>query len=273
MVKKCEAGKQQAKKARLELEEVTVDPNVEEVVIEENNQQTTDKKFERPIGIKAAKAAAKAEKKDANTQLEVDRQIAAAQRDKAEAAQTQAWTTRDEFLLKLIALNPESNEAKEWMVLKIVEAVSEAKELKLRKQKELEALEEEMARSKKPEKTLKPARFVHSNPIIEKVPEVASGNVINDTVSSLSLQSKSDQHQQKQNFCCTGDYCFVSNGHQVVCGMTCRVCNKPCHSNCCETDEYGFKSCTSCEKIQACVAVEMPLKFRTVLSSTILLAP
>ena len=40
MVKKCEAGKQQAKKARLELEEVTADPNVEEIVIEENNQQT-----------------------------------------------------------------------------------------------------------------------------------------------------------------------------------------------------------------------------------------
>jgi len=244
MVKKCEDGKQQAKKARLELEEVTVDPNVEEDFNEENNQQT-DKKFERPIGIKAAKAAIKAEKKDNNMQLEVDRQIAAAQRDKAEAAQTQARTTRDEFLLKLIAFNPDTAEAKEWMALKIAEAVTEAKEMKIKKEKELEALEEEMARSKKPEKTLKPARFVHTNSI------VASGNVTLDTVSSLSLQSDSDRQQRKQNVCCAGDFCFVSNGHRVVCGMTCRVCTKPCHSDCCDDDEYGFKICTQCAKVQA----------------------
>jgi hypothetical protein len=65
VVKKCEAGKQQAKKARLELEGVTADPNVEEIAIEENNQQTMKyKKCQHPIGIKAAKAAVKAENKD-----------------------------------------------------------------------------------------------------------------------------------------------------------------------------------------------------------------
>ena len=181
IVKRCEDGKKQAKKARLELEEITADPNVEEVEVEENNQQMMDVKPQRPTGIKAAKAAVKTEKKDANTQLEVDRQIAAAQRGKAEAAQTQARTTRDEFLLKLITLNPESAEAKEWVALKIAEAVTEAKELKLKKEKEVQQMEEEMARSKKleePKKTLKPARFVMHTP------EVASATV---TLSSFLL--------------------------------------------------------------------------------------
>ena len=65
--------------------------------------------------IRAAKAAVKMEKKDGNTQLELDRQIAAAQRGKAKAAPTQARTLRDEFLLKLIAFNPDTAEVKEWV--------------------------------------------------------------------------------------------------------------------------------------------------------------
>jgi|Transcript_8331 hypothetical protein len=49
-----------------------------------------------------------------------------------------------------------------------------------------------------------------------------------------------------------GDYCYVSNGHKVVCGMTCRRCRQSCHFDCCEDDEYGFKICASCEKERAC---------------------
>ena len=45
----------------------------------------------------------------------------------------EARTTRDEFLLKLIAFNPDAVESKEWMALKIAEAVYEAKEMKLKK--------------------------------------------------------------------------------------------------------------------------------------------
>jgi hypothetical protein len=60
------------------------------------------------------------------------------------------------------------------------------------------------------------------------------------------------QQQQTNNICCAGDYCFVSNGHKVVCGMTCNRCRQSCHFDCCEDDEYGFKICASCEKERAC---------------------
>ena len=59
VVKKCEDGKKQAKKAHLALEEIMADPNVEEVGVQENNQQMMDVKPQRPTGIKAAKAAVK----------------------------------------------------------------------------------------------------------------------------------------------------------------------------------------------------------------------
>ena len=145
-VKRAEAGKQ-AKKAHKELAEITADAN-SEIVIDDENEETKDEKPQRPIGIKAAKAALKVEKKEAYSQLQVDRQIAEAQRGKAEAAQTQARTLRDEFLLKLIAFNPAAAEAKEWMALKIAEAVTEAKEMKLKKERELEQMEEEMSQSR-----------------------------------------------------------------------------------------------------------------------------
>ena len=67
----------------------------------------------------------------------MDRQIEAAQRGKVEAAQNQARTLRDEFLLKLILFNSDAAEAKEWMALKIAEAVTKAKEIKFDKKREL----------------------------------------------------------------------------------------------------------------------------------------
>ena len=141
------------------------------------------------------------------------------------------------------------------MALKIAGAVTEAKEMKIKKEREQEAMEEEMARLKKAEeqkKTLMPARFVH-NSNVEKEAKVALANVTLSSVSSLSLSSEcNQQQQQKQSLCCTGDYCFASNGHKVVCGMTCRVCDKSCHLACCESDEYGYKICYSCEKGKAC---------------------
>ena len=278
-VKKAEAGKQ-AKRARKALTEISVDANAgEEVVIdneeEEQTKETDDEKPERPIGIKAAKAALKVEKKEAYSQLQVDRQIAEAQRGKAEAAQTQARTLRDEFLLKLIAFNPAAAEAKEWMALKIAEAVTEAKEMKLKKERELEQMEEEMARLKKAEdqkKTLKPARFVRTPKDVEKedlVEPALTAVSTNSNSASSSDNSRSftstistnlsttiagevQQHQQSINLCCAGDYCYVSNGHKIVCGMTCRRCRQSCHFDCCEDDEYGFKICASCEKERAC---------------------
>jgi hypothetical protein len=160
-------------------------------------------------------------------QLEVDRLIAAAQRGKAEAAQTQARILKDEFLLKLIAFNPDAAEAKEWIVLKIAAAVIDAKEMKLKKEMELEQMVEEMARLKKDvqqKKTLKPARFVHNPNDVEKEAEVASVNVTLSSVSSESFSPECNQQQQTNNLCCAGDYCFVSNGHKVICGMTCNRC-------------------------------------------------
>ena len=206
-VKKAEAGKQ-AKRARKALTEISVDANAgEEVVIdneeEEQTKETDDEKTEHPIGIKAAKAALKVEKKEAYSQLQVDRQIAEAQRGKAETSQTQARTLRDEFLLKLFAFNPAAAEAKEWMALKIAEAVTEAKEIKLKKERDLEQMEEEMARLKKAEeqkKTLKPARFVRNPKDVEKEAEVASANVTLSSVCSVSLSTECDQQQQKKNF-------------------------------------------------------------------------
>ena len=224
-VKKAEAGKQ-AKRARKALAKISVDANVDEDVVldneeeEEETKESGQEKPQRPIGIKAAKAAVKAEKKDGNTQLEVDRQIAAAQRDKAEAAQTQLRTTRDEFLLKLISFNPDSAEAKEWMALKISEAITEAKEMKLKRERELEAMEEEMARSMKAEQknTLRPPRFVRaSKDIAEEAEDLVESAITTDSTSSSSvLLSNKVQQQQNINICCAGDHCFVSNGHKVV---------------------------------------------------------
>ena len=110
---------------------------------------------------------------------------------------------RDEFLLKLIAFNPDVVEAKEWMAMKIAEAVTEAKEMKMKKERELEQMEEEMARLKKAEeqkKTLKPARFVRNPKDVEKEAEVASANVTLSSVSSVSLSTECDQQQQKKIF-------------------------------------------------------------------------
>ena len=82
--------------------------------------------------------------------------------------------------------------------------------------------------------------------------ELTFDSVISPTASSLTATSSSSTEnnlqQQSINVCCAGDYCFVSNGHKVVCGMTCHRCDKPCHYDCCETDEYGFKVCSLCEK-------------------------
>jgi len=161
--------------------------------------------------------------------------------------------------LKLISFNPDSAEAKEWMALKISEAITEAKEMKLKRERELAAMEKEMARSKKAEqkKTLRPPRFFRASKdnIDESEDFVDSALTTASTNSSSVLLSNKVQQQEQQqniNICCAGDYCFVSNGHKVVCGMTCRVCTKPCHSSCCEDDEYGLKICTQCEKVQAC---------------------
>jgi len=129
-VKKAEAGKQ-AKKARKELAEISANDNTAEEIVVDDEEENKEREPARPIGIKAAKAAVKVEKKVAYSQLQVDKQIAEAQRGKAEAAQTQARTLRDEFLLKLIAFNPDAAEAKEWMGLKIAEAVTEAKDKNL----------------------------------------------------------------------------------------------------------------------------------------------
>ena len=194
-VKKAEAGKQQAKKARRELTEISANDNEANEVVVDDKEEEIVTESARPIGIKAAKAAVKGEKKETYLQLQVDKQIAEAQRGKAEAAQTQASATRDEFLLKLIAFNPDAEEAKEWISLKIAEAVSKARAQKLKHQKELQAMEEEMARLKE-QKILKLAPFLlpPKDKEIEVVvqPELTtvSTNISSDTASLLG-KSKS----------------------------------------------------------------------------------
>jgi len=67
------------------------------------------------------------------------------------------------------------------------------------------------------------------------------------------LSAESQQQQQKIfNVCFAGDYCVISNGHKVVCGMICRICEKVMTLQLCDSDEYGFKTCNSCVKEKAC---------------------
>jgi hypothetical protein len=75
-----------------------------------------------------------------------------------------------------------------------------------------------------------------------------SASSLTGTSSSSTDNKENNPAQQATNVCCAGDYCFVSNGHKVVCGMTCFRCDKSCHLACCVENEYGFKICSACEK-------------------------
>ena len=73
----------------------------------------------------------------------------------------------------------------------------------------------------------------------------------NASAAFSSLSTESATQQKVFNVCTAGDYCVVSNGHKVACTQTCRICDKSCHFNCCESDEYNFKTCNSCGKDRA----------------------
>ena len=65
-MKKPEAGEQQAKKARRELTESSANENeADEVVVDDEEAERIVTEAACPIGIKAAKAAFKGEKKEA----------------------------------------------------------------------------------------------------------------------------------------------------------------------------------------------------------------
>ena len=271
-VKKAEAGKQQVKKARRELTEISANENEADEVVVDDEEEKIVTEPTRPIGIKAAKAAVKGEKKEAYSQLQVDKQLAEAQRGKAEAAQTQARTTRDEFLLKLIAFNPNAEEAKEWISLKISEAVAEARAQKLKQQKELQAVEEEMARSKE-QKILKPARFLRTpkdeeiEVVVEPELTTVSTSISNDTASLLGksksfssttstdlLTSMDEEVRIEKASCCAGKECIYFmeetgkfEDTDAECVKYCNSCKLWCHKYCAKSKGL-FNVCFLCKE-------------------------
>ena len=71
------------------------------------------------------------------------------------------------------------------------------------------------------------------------------------TSSSSTESNENILQQQNVNLCCAGDYCFVSNGHKLVCDMTyCRRYHQSYHYDCCKHDEYSFKICAPKRPLQ-----------------------
>jgi hypothetical protein len=94
--------------------------------------------------------------------------------------------------------------------------------------------------------------FVRTPKDVEEAEDSFTSTISIDISSSINREVP--QQQQSINLCCAGDYCFVSNGHEVVCGMTCRrwSLSTVMPLRLLESDEYGYKICASCEKQMAC---------------------
>jgi hypothetical protein len=137
-----------------------VDSNAESIDLEGQDEEEVVEEIPRPMGNRMAKMLARQEtadvakvSKDMVMQLDINRSCAITQLGKAEAAQTQARTTRDKFLFKLVAFNPESQVAKEWVQMKIKEAMEEAAAAKAEKRKQ--EIEMELALLKVEKKKVK----------------------------------------------------------------------------------------------------------------------
>jgi len=192
---------------------------------------------ERPQGQKAAKA----ERKQQKSKESLDEM-------NAESLHLRALAQADSVTFNVMSkLGPHHPVAKEWFELKGKVALEklrqESEQLKLN-------LKTAEAAAKSKEREDDEARSLLESATSRKLTEeLTFDSVVSPTVSSLTATSSSSTEQQQPvNICCAGDFCFVSNGHKVVCGMTCRRCEKSCHYDCCETDEYGFKIWSACNK-------------------------
>jgi len=192
---------------------------------------------ERPQGQKAAKA----ERKQQKSKESLDEM-------NAESLHLRALAQADSVTFNVMSkLGPHHPVAKEWLELKGKVALEklrqESEQLKLN-------LKTAEAAAKSKEREDDEARSLLESATSRKLTEeLTFDSVVSPTASSLTATSSSSTEQQQPvNICCAGDFCFVSNGHKVVCGMTCRRCEKSCHYDCCVTDEYGFKICSACEK-------------------------
>ena len=143
--------------------------------------------------------------------------------------------------------------AKEWKQLMAEEILLEKKKKLMAKKRAAEAEENREKKknqiSERLQKEVTPTELF----LDEDKENLPFSSRSSSTASSLSVSSSLvEKQQQSVNLCCAGDYCYVSNGHKIVCGMTFRRCRQSCHFDCCEDDEYGFKICASCEKERAC---------------------
>lgn len=82
--------------------------------------------------------------------------------------------------------------------------------------------------------------FVRTPKDVEEAEDSFTSTISIDISSSINREVP--QQQQSINLCCAGDYCFVSNGHEVVCGMTCRRCQQSCHFDCWSPTSTDIKS-------------------------------
>ena len=192
----------------------------------------------RPIGQKKAKEL----KNVALRQVEVDEKT-------ARALESRAETQKLQVELKLMKSLGDCAAAKEWKELMAEEILMEKKKIIMAKRRAAEAEENREKKknqiSERLQKEVTPTELFFD----EDKENLPLSSHSSSTASSLSVSSSLvEKQQQSVNLCCAGDYCYVSNGHKVVCGMTCRRCEKSCHYDCCETDEYGFKICSACNK-------------------------
>ena len=195
---------------------------------------------ERPQGQKAAKSERKQQKsKDSLDEMN------------AESLQLRAIAHADSVTFNVMSkLGFEHPVAKEWFELKGRVALDklrlESEQMKLSLKKVEAAAKSKLSEDEEASKLLQAATA--ERPPIELTFDSASSLT---ATSSSSSSNNLQQLKQTVNVCSAGDYCVVSNGHKVACTQTCRVCEKSCHLNCCDSDEYNFKICNSCAKEQA----------------------
>jgi len=125
----------------------------------------------RPRGSKHFKNLGKVQL----SQLHIDQQQADAAEVKANAFAMQAQTTRDELMFKIIALNPNSAQAQEWIHLKLNEGLKADK----MRMAEIERAEKEAAKEKE-KKNLRDAKRLRPMPKhgIAEVSPPSEDNVI-----------------------------------------------------------------------------------------------
>jgi hypothetical protein len=114
------------------------------------------------------------------------------------------------------------------------------RKLKEESRRKLDALSKDSVSKESASKTIEVADIIELPP--------SNVSPATSSITAPSSGSGSSSARPANNFCCAGDYCFVSNGHAKVCGVTCYVCSGYCHFDCVEVDDDGYKKCNLCDK-------------------------